>query len=209
VDGGTWVIIDDVDRRSVICAVSSGLLIACSSSTPTSKTADAAPDVDAGAHVDVGLDYPFGTLGNSCSIGGMGFDTGTPGLAIDRRTCLAWERDDPTRSPGACPPGRDDESKLCWAEALKYCQGLILGGMREWRLPGVEALRTIVASQSSPAVDSTVFPQARRSLYWTSDQVGEKVMAVDFANGGVPVANVGPDEAHALRCVTTTLQFIH
>lgn len=123
-------------------------------------------------------------------------------VALDGRTCLAWERGDPDRDVSACPLQiRDNASKLCWDEAVKFCTALRLDGKSDWRLPTIAELQTLVVPDSSPAFDLTVFPGAIKSIYWSSEKLGEKIVAIDFSNKGMLNNHIGPDGPQAFRCV--------
>jgi hypothetical protein len=138
----------------------------------------------------------------ACGAGGTGFDTGTAGVAFDRKTCLAWERNEPARDVSACPLMiRYFDSQLCWAEAAKYCTALRVDGKSDWRLPTIPELETLVVKTNSPALDKTIFPQAVLSIYWSSEKKGEKIVAVDFSNMGMVNDHIGPDGPQAVRCV--------
>jgi hypothetical protein len=132
---------------------------------------------------------------------GTGFDTSAPGVALDRATCLAWQRLDPAKPSGTCQLTTDSPAKLCWAEATKYCHGLRLAGRDDWRLPTAAELHTIVVPAAYPADDAQLFPETLLSLYWTADTLGEKVVCVDFSNGGMRNDHIGPDGAQGVRCV--------
>jgi hypothetical protein len=138
----------------------------------------------------------------TCAAGASGFDTAVAGIALDRKTCLAWERQDPVRDVSGCPLNiRDSQSKLCFSEATKYCAALRLDGKADWRLPTVKELQTIVVAGNAPALDRTIFPQAIPSIYWSAEQSGTKVIGVDFSNAGMVNPNIGPDGPQGLRCV--------
>jgi hypothetical protein len=125
-----------------------------------------------------------------------------PEVALDERTCLAWERGDPDRDVSACPLQiRDNGSKLCWDEAVKFCTALRLDGKSDWRLPTIAELQTLVVQGSSPAFDLAVFPGAIKSIYWSSEKLGEKIVAIDFSNKGMLNNHIGPDGPQAFRCV--------
>jgi hypothetical protein len=148
-----------------------------------------------------GTDEPP-AAGGACKPGGAGFDTGTTGVALDRKTCLAWERGDPERDVSACPLSiRDNKSKLCWDAAIKYCAALRLDNRSDWRLPTIAELQTIVVPDNYPTTDLTVFPQAVVSIYWSSEKKGEKIVAIDFSNHGMVNDHIGPDGPQAMRCV--------
>jgi hypothetical protein len=133
--------------------------------------------------------------------GGTGFDTSELAVAVDRATCLAWQRLDPPKAFGACQIPTDSPAKLCWSEATAYCHALRLDGHADWRLPTAAELHSIVLAEAYPAVNAQVFPQTLLSLYWTSDLMGAKVVCVDFSNGGMRNDHIGPDGAQGVRCV--------
>jgi hypothetical protein len=154
---------------------------------------DAASPVDAAAPQ---------TGAGACTPGGSGFDTAITGVAVDRKSCLAWERGDPERDVSKCPLNiRDNNSKLCWAEAIAYCTALRLDDKSDWRLPTIAELQTIVVQDNYPTVDLTAFPQAVVSIYWSSEKKGEKIVAIDFSNHGMVNDHIGPDGPQATRCV--------
>jgi hypothetical protein len=162
------------------------------------------PDArDVGPSTEVGADGGGVEGGaSSCAAGGSGFDTAVAGIALDRKTCLAWERQDPVRDVSGCPLKiRDSESKLCFSEATKYCAALRLDGKADWRLPTVKELQGIVVSGNAPALDKATFPQAILSIYWSAEQSASKVIGVDFSNAGMVNPNIGPDGPQGLRCV--------
>ena len=125
-----------------------------------------------------------------------------PGIALDRKTCLSWERDDPKRDPALCLIKVPEPSALCWEEATKFCAALRLGGRSDWRLPTIAELSTIVDKANMPTADKTIFPQVAASLYWSSEKRGEKIVCIDFAAGGTVNDHIGPDGPQAFRCVS-------
>jgi Protein of unknown function (DUF1566) len=169
-------------------------------------TASSAPDaagdrnVVADSAADRTTPDSSGSTG-ACPPAGTGFDTSITGVAVDRATCLAWERNDPPKDKGTCLIARDSDAKLCFDEAVNYCRTLRLDARSDWRLPTATELRTIVVPASYPALDKTTFPQALISLYWTSDRNGEKVVCLDFSNAGMLNDHIGPDGPQGVRCV--------
>jgi hypothetical protein len=140
--------------------------------------------------------------GANCSPGGTGFDISVAGVAIDRKTCLVWERNDPMKDAGSCVIARDSPAKLCWIEAGKYCQGLRLDGQSDWRLPTRTELRTLLLADVGlcPRVDTAVFAQALRSIYWTSEtSTPDHAWGLDFCDGMDHSA--GQDGPQGVRCV--------
>lgn len=60
-------------------------------------------------------------------------------------------------------------------------------GHDDWRLPSLEELKGLVLpSHSSPAIDTTVFPNTGKNVYWTSTTDGARVddlWQIDFTKG--------------------------
>lgn len=52
-------------------------------------------------------------------------------ICVDPENGLMWERDSPTNT-------------VTWADADAYCNGFLLGGHADWRLPTINELRSIV-----------------------------------------------------------------
>jgi hypothetical protein len=145
---------------------------------------------------------PPGNSGSGCILGGEGFDTSANGVALHRRTCLAWERGDPERDVSGCGnQARFSRSALCWDEAIKYCEGLRLAGQGPWRLPTVAELSSIVVVGNRPSIDMAAFPAAENLAYWTSEQSGTKITTLDFGNSGKVENGAGPDGPQPFRCV--------
>ena len=56
-----------------------------------------------------------------------------------------------------------------WEQSLAYCQQLELGGFKDWRLPTIKELSTLVnEGPATPSIDTTFFPAARPAAYWSS-----------------------------------------
>ncbi len=56
-----------------------------------------------------------------------------------------------------------------WEAALSYCEGLSLAGQTDWRLPNIKELFSIVDdTRDNPAINTTLFPNAISSSYWSS-----------------------------------------
>ena len=74
-----------------------------------------------------------------------------------------------------------------WEAALTYCEGLSLAGKSDWRLPNIRELETIVdTTKYNPAINTTAFPNANSSSYWSSTTVASissYAWPVDFQGG--------------------------
>jgi hypothetical protein len=81
------------------------------------------------------------------------------GTVTDNLTGLIWEQ----------KTSDNKDYSYTWQEALAYCENLSLAGYDNWRLPNIHELHSIIDYQRvSPAIDSTYFPNAVSSLYWSS-----------------------------------------
>ncbi|MCP4628857.1 MAG: DUF1566 domain-containing protein [bacterium] len=85
----------------------------------------------------------------------------------------------------------DDDNKREWTVAVSYCQGLDLGGKKDWRLPTIKELQSIVdtsVNDPGPTIDSGAFPDTNSSDYWSATNYGGDssfAWDVDFSNGRV------------------------
>lgn len=98
-----------------------------------------------------------------------------------------------------------------WKDALAYCENLLLGGFSDWRLPNPKEFeRLIDFGSSSPAIDTTYFPNTNNSLYWTGTTCSGchkmKAFSVDFSDGELYYGNKFRDGEYYenyVRCVGT------
>ena len=97
------------------------------------------------------------------------------GTVTDSKTGLVWQQGE----PGA----------KVWGDALTYCEGLSLGGATDWRLPNIEELESLTDdARYNPAIDTTYFPNAIASNYWSSTTDAfnpDGAWGVAFGYGGV------------------------
>jgi len=127
---------------------------------------------------------------------GQFFDLRQQGVAIDKRNGLMWMR---------CTLGQQWRDGTCsqvyetfnWRDAHIAIADLNAGGgafgHRDWRLPSLAELRTLVAPDCYyPALDILAFPLAPVTGYWSStadpDYVSGK-MLVHFLNGRTYMSN--------------------
>ena len=84
------------------------------------------------------------------------------GTVTDTATGLIWQQDGPRDVHG-------NHAKMTWKETLAYCEALDLGGETDWRLPTIKELVSLVdTSRYNPAIDTTCFPNAALSYYFSS-----------------------------------------
>ncbi len=104
------------------------------------------------------------------------------GTVTDNITGLMWEQKTDDGGPG------DKDNTYTWKDALAYCENLVLAGYTDWRMPTPKELERLVdLGKSSPAIDTTYFPNTNSGLYWTGTSCSgchkRKAFAVDFTDG--------------------------
>lgn len=75
---------------------------------------------------------------------------------IDPNTGLMWQQS-------------SSETAMDWKSALAYCDELILGGHKDWRLPTIKEMHSIVNYKVfDPSIDTQTFPNTKAAHYWSS-----------------------------------------
>ena len=96
------------------------------------------------------------------------------GTVTDTSTELMWDQ-------------TGSSKEMTWKEALAYCKNLKLNNFTDWRLPTAKELRSLVDySRYYPAINTSFFPKAAVSSYWsgTTDELGTaSVSCTDFYYG--------------------------
>ncbi|MBF0239897.1 MAG: DUF1566 domain-containing protein [SAR324 cluster bacterium] len=107
-------------------------------------------------------------------------------LILDSETGLMWQR---IPAPNS----------LTWKQAQEYCNSLSLEGFKDWRLPSIHELASLLDwSQSNPA---SSFPGMKALIYWTATPHVPALgyWVVDFEYG---ILNMDDeDKPYAVRCV--------
>ncbi|MBT7310334.1 DUF1566 domain-containing protein [bacterium] len=112
-------------------------------------------------------------------------------VVTDLKTGLVWQRDD--------NPGVDT-----WENALTYCEGLVMDGDNDWRLPNVKEILSIVeyTANAAPTINTTYFNGTDNAAYWSSTT---KTDATTFAwTVGFDTGQMGSSDktgALNIRCV--------
>ena len=109
---------------------------------------------------------------------------------LDTVTGLVWQR--------------DIRSSSTWAGAATYCDGLVLAGQADWRLPRLIELASIVDyGHVSPAINPMVFPYlVGNQLTWSSSPAAwdpDLAWVVDFGLGTTSGELI--TATHRVRCV--------
>lgn len=89
------------------------------------------------------------------------------GTITDISTGLMWVKNPHTDLP------KIFKDLMNWKDAIQACKDLHFAGHKDWHLPTVEELRSIVdytkgAKSGEPAIDTAFFPDTKCSWYWTS-----------------------------------------
>ena len=111
------------------------------------------------------------------------------GIVTDSRSRLMWQQ------------GESEE--MTWGSALSYCEGLSLGGHTDWKLPNVKELESLMDdTRDIPTIDTTFFPGALSTKYWTSTTENTATTwarSVDFTWGYVQGS--AKSSSDNVRCV--------
>jgi len=92
---------------------------------------------------------------NSTRQPGSGSQGAVVNSVLDSKTGLEWQDD----AVG---------DTMNWVEAIKHCESLELDSNKDWRLPNINELKTIIdRSRYNPAIVST-FEHTSSSGYWSS-----------------------------------------
>ena len=101
---------------------------------------------------------------------------------VDHVTGLRWEQTSATL-------------QVQWQAALQYCEGLVLGGSDNWRLPNVIELSTLVdETRSNPPLNTVYFVDFVNGAYWTSTTnplTSQMAYIVNFYDSADELANGG------------------
>ena len=83
------------------------------------------------------------------------------GTITDNRTGLVWVKDG---NSAGCNNG----NALTWKQGISFCKNLDYAGYKDWRLPSIQELQSIVDyGRCDPTINSFYFPHTH-SYYWSS-----------------------------------------
>ena len=95
------------------------------------------------------------------------------GTIFDTRTNLYWQQSSSSK-------------QYTWKDAHTYCEKLDLAGYKDWRLPTIDELKSLIEKEHNPTI-CPVF-ECKSDWYWSSSSyVGLPSLAwfVDFGGGFV------------------------
>lgn len=104
----------------------------------------------------------------------MAFKDNGDGTVTDTKTRLMWQK-------------QDNGQKDTFDASVHYCQTLSLAEHRDWRLPTVAELTSIVLRGRMPCIDVHLFTLTQPERYWTRTAApGDPSIAytVDFGRNG-------------------------
>ena len=112
------------------------------------------------------------------------------GTVSNIKTGLTWQR---------CAVGQNWNNGGCDGKSITYTQDKAIeliadtSGQTDWRLPTLTELLTIVDySQSSPAINSIIFPDTPSNYFWTSNSAARDIYRMAWAlqfYGGTTLTN--------------------
>jgi hypothetical protein len=136
------------------------------------------------------------TLNQTC--GTPRYTDNGDGTVTDDVTGLVWQQ---TAHSGVVRWSSTDAN----ATAEGLCSQLTLGGYKDWRLPRLRELNSLVQLGNNPTIDATAFPNTRSGQYWSASETDwevilyEQAWVVDFSNGSNTALDKG--DYVLVRCV--------
>lgn len=114
----------------------------------------------------------------------------------DAVTGLTWQRNLPEMYAGCT-------SVCSWEKANAYCEKLELEGARDWRLPTLIELASILDdSRVMPSIDAQAFPNTPPEMFWTSSSVANVTTQAWVLNFNIFQADALPKtNSQRVRCV--------
>jgi hypothetical protein len=93
------------------------------------------------------------------------YDTQIPGVVVDRVTGLMWQRNLSGKF-------------FTFQGAEQQCEGLVLAGHDDWRLPSrIELVSLIDTTRIQPSIDMAAFPNTPIDWFWTSSRAADEPSA--------------------------------
>jgi len=103
------------------------------------------------------------------------------GIVTDQTTNLMWQQCPYGLSGAGCATATS--SQITWDNSIVYCEGLLLGGYKDWRLPNVKELKSIAEITTyGPAIDTTYFPNTASENYWSSTSCARNTTFAWYVN---------------------------
>lgn len=109
---------------------------------------------------------------------------------LDDKTNLEWQNDSQVNS-----------TKLNWSESIKFCENLELDGYKDWRVPNIVELVSLIDDTKTQPLISNIFKNSAGD-FWTST-----TYANDSLQAWIVIFNYGTQyykdksEQYYVRCV--------
>lgn len=94
------------------------------------------------------------------------FINGSDGTVTDTVTNLTWKRCSEGLSGPSCETGK--ALTYTWPDALRFAAASTFAGKKDWRVPTIQELDTIIEYHCTmPAINAAVFPATPTSNFWS------------------------------------------
>jgi hypothetical protein len=124
-------------------------------------------------------------------------------VVVDNVTGLTWQGCVVGLSGDGCD--ENTGQRLNWKDALAACESLSWDGFRDWRMPNVFELRSIVKTTiDNPSIDSAAFPGTPASWTWSSTTWPDfptEAFGVSFGYGDITYLDKDFSQPNYVRCV--------
>ena len=139
------------------------------------------------------------------SLWGAPFTDNGNGTVTDSATRLVWQKCSAGQGTTLGDCGTGSISWYTLSDALMFCEGLILGGRSDWRLPNINELMSIIDfTRDNPSIDSSIFPNTIATMTWWSSTTQahntSRMWIIQFNNGNLTFSS--KEGQNKVRCVT-------
>ncbi len=126
------------------------------------------------------------------------------GTVTDNLTGLTWVKDPSELGEGWGSPG--GPSRMNWQDAIKNCKKLNFAGRKDWRLPTIKELQSLIDYEKrNPAINTEFFPNTQSRWYWSGTPVaGYSYVAWVVYFGGGDVGGGDRDGGYYVRPVRSS-----
>ena len=133
------------------------------------------------------------------------FTINNDGTVSDTKTGLIWKKCSEGQSGVDCRIGT--ATTYTWQGALQQAQRVsnngFFAGYKNWRLPSIKELNSIVEEQcSQPSINLAVFPESQSNAYWSSSPFASSSSVAWYVFFGYGSSNYGgKNDDHFVRLV--------
>ena len=139
------------------------------------------------------------------SLWGAPYTDNGNGTVTDSATGLVWQKCSAGQGTTLGDCGTGSISWYTLSDALMFCEGLILGGRSDWRLPNINELMSIIDyTKDNPSIDSSIFPNTIATMTWWSSTTQahntSRMWIIQFNIGNLTFSS--KEGQNKVRCVT-------